>query len=217
MPARNKELDSHLGEIKDLYLQKGLYPREISHQFGCSIDSIRRRLKELGVFYNQVIPYTAYQESQMRALTDREKQIYLAAWIDTEGYIILKKYQTKKWGGIYRPEIGIRNTKAEPLNLLKEWFVGVLDRERNNHENHNDCYRLYFTQNKCRQLIPKILPFLTIKRQQAILLYEALKFLKQNKSLSGRNGEKSYLQLEQNTQSLVEISREISLLNHRGK
>lgn len=205
---RNKELDSHLDEIQELYL-KGLSCERISNKFGCTPGPILRRVRELDIVRNLDITFISEIESEIDQFTLREKQIILAAWIDTEGWVTL--YKRHKSG--YRASIGVCNTKEKAIDILHDWFGGLKVIDKPYHKNASPAYRLLFSEENCRRILSQILPFLILKRRHAELLYEALALHQYNRRLNHSGSDL----IAKNRTRLDEIYNELKILNARGK
>jgi len=93
---------------------------------------------------------------------------YLAGFIDGEGSL-----------GVYQsgPRICVSNTHLEVL----EWFIrvsgsGVIGKRTGSSQftATKQCYQLHWQANGCRQILPKIIPFMHEKKERAELLLEYL-------------------------------------------
>lgn len=109
---------------------------------------------------------------------------WIAGFIDGEGYIgISKGYtenknKTHEWSKErwvwYNPRINISNTDKESLEFILENFGGSAKVcKRKKYESNLRSLYTYEISNRedLRRIIPKLLPFLRIKKKQAQLVY----------------------------------------------
>ena len=158
----------------------------------------------------------------MEFQTDREKYIWLAAWIDTEGNISLQKRNDEKYRnrGSFFPYMAITNTDENVLPTLIEITKGKERWSRQQKNGWRDKYKLYMGPNRCRELLPQIIPFLVVKQKQGQLLLKALVLLRENMCLAGNRGiqkEVNRTQLKNNFDQLNAIYEEMKKLNRRGQ
>ena len=109
---------------------------------------------------------------------------YLAGFIDGEGCMMVArlKYATECKRGIrYAPVMNIANTHLPILQLIQLKFGGKI-REMGLKENPGN-YLLHFSVKEMKNIIPQILPYLIVKRDQAELFLE---FLKSRESYGAR-------------------------------
>ena len=97
---------------------------------------------------------------------------YLAGLLDGEGTISLTSKLRKYGYRYFQPRICITNTKIEMLNFCKDKFGGLIyiSAKANSVENRRTAYRWSLSGDKACLLLASILPFLTIKKQQAQLV-----------------------------------------------
>lgn len=153
--------------------------------------------------------------------TERERHIWLATWIDTEGNITLQKrdgsqYRNKSF---WLPWLYITNTSLPAILELQTVTGATMRTRKRAGTNWKDKYELYISPNKCRELLPRIRPFLVIKQRQADLMLEALELLRDNMRHSGGSGEvrvKNHEVIDRNFARLNEIHQELAVLNRRG-
>jgi len=141
-------------------------------------------------------------------LTD--KQIgYIAGIIDGEGTICLNKCVWKHRNEVYfRPFIKIANTNLEMLVSIQEMLgVGSIELERESIGKWKACHTLRFSANMIRSFLPAITDSLIIKKQQALLLAEFLKF-------SNRSNGRNFKSLNRDKYNFY--YEEIKRLNTRG-
>jgi hypothetical protein len=153
--------------------------------------------------------------------TEREKAIWLAAWIDAEGNISLQKREAHKVNrrGVWLPWIAISNTNLEVMQALSDASQGSIRVVRKATGKWRQTYNIYVSPNKCRKLLPLIRPFLVIKQRQADLMMEALDLLHDNLKATGGSGDirvSRHERVDRNVHRLGEIHQELTRLNQRG-
>ena len=106
---------------------------------------------------------------------------YLAGILDGEGCILIGKKNTKdsKRGISFRAYMAISNTHIPLLESIMVQFGGRITMCRA----IDKTYVLYFSTNEIRDLLPKLVPFLIIKRNQAEILLDFLQKMESNKFL----------------------------------
>ena len=117
-------------------------------------------------------------------MSDKTKWSYLAGLLDGEGHIIIRRSKTKNkryrkdgsfgvsHGVHYISTVGITNTNEKMMQWLKEHFGGNYYCKRSNEKQPTwkIAYDWYISNNKGKELLLLgVLPYLVIKRQQAIL------------------------------------------------
>ena len=148
----------------------------------------------------------------------KERFIYLAVWLDTEGSISLSKSKGYKDRTYWRPEIRFTNTNYEAIKLLADLTYGHIKVRKS--KKYKEAYDVKLPVKQCRELLPRIIPFLVIKYRQAILLREALDLLDADKHLTGGSGEwqqRSLMKVKANRERLREIFTDMKTLNRRRK
>lgn len=121
----------------------------------------------------------------MSNLTD--KQIgYIAGIIDGEGTICIAKCTwADRKESYFRPMIKIANTNLEMLTSIKDMLgCGSINLEQVKTDKWKACHTLRFSANMIRTFLPVIVDSLIIKKRQALLVIDFLKF--SNRS-NGRN------------------------------
>lgn len=139
-----------------------------------------------------------------------DKQIgYIAGIIDGEGTICLSKCTWKDRNEVYfRPFIKIANTNLDMSTYIQKTLgVGAIVLESIKTDKWRACYTLRFSANMIRTFLPAITDTLIIKRQQALLLTDFLKF-------SNRSNGRNYKSL--NHEKYNFYYEEIRRLNTRG-
>ena len=152
---------------------------------------------------------------------EREKHIWLATWIDTEGNITLQKRDGSQYHNksFWLPWMYITNTSLPVIVELQAVTGATMRTRKRAGTNWNDKYELYISPNKCRELLPSIRPFLVIKQRHADLMLEALALLRDNLRHSGGSGEarvENHEVVDRNFARLGEIHQELAALNRRG-
>lgn len=132
--------------------------------------------------------------------------MWVAGIFDCEGYFGVSHSRAPRTalGARWSPTMCVSNTSILFLKTIQE-RVGMgwmANQPANEATNARQSWRLHFKQNDMRILLPQIIPFLIIKKEQARLLLKALNIL----ALS--HGDK-YTELEQ-------IHDQICALNARG-
>lgn len=138
---------------------------------------------------------------------------WLGALIDGEGSIMLINRSRSRGQGFYwRPQVGIYNTDTRLMEALKD-RVGtgsVYAHTRTPKENQKKTsYRWNLNATQIRALLPSVLPWLILKKEQAELLLEACSLIEANKT--GRPPEEA-VRLR-----VAEIADTIKHLNRKGR
>ncbi|HKF39280.1 MAG TPA: hypothetical protein VKB35_20455 [Ktedonobacteraceae bacterium] len=151
--------------------------------------------------------------------TEREKYIWLAAWMDTEGNFSLQKRDGSQVRNqsYWLPFMNITNTDRGVIDALRDLTQAAITTVKRKEEHWRDRYVLYFSPQKCRLWIPRIYPFLVIKQRHAELMLEALKLLKDNQRWAGRGKSMYRERIDANFARLSLIHEELRELNARGK
>ena len=99
----------------------------------------------------------------------KEQLAYFAGLFDGEGCLIVGKYIVKSQRNLaYRGFMAVTNTHIPTLLHIKSLFGGkivVQGIERK-------CYSLAFSANEIRRVLPELLPYLIVKREQAEVILE---------------------------------------------
>lgn len=101
--------------------------------------------------------------------------MYLCGILDGEGWFSIRR--TKKNGELsasYMPSIGVANTDVRLMNWLKENFGGTIAKVNNFSTSlgTRQRYEWRLRVAEARELLPKIIPKLLLKGEQAKLLLE---------------------------------------------
>ena len=103
---------------------------------------------------------------------------WLAAVVDAEGSIIvsrIKQGPQVKRGYSFRATLSISNTNEDFLQHVKQIIgTGNLCRLPEHRKNWKDKFQYLANANTLRAILPEILPYLIIKREQAKLVLEFL-------------------------------------------
>jgi hypothetical protein len=105
---------------------------------------------------------------------NKTDKAYLAGLIDGEGHIGLYIVRKEKKG--FRPAIGIANTNLKVLEWVKSNYEGCLSTQRFIDTTRKTVYSWSIgSKSKCLRLLNDVLPYLRIKKEQAVLLIEYCK------------------------------------------
>jgi len=148
-------------------------------------------------------------------LSEREKAIYLACALDTEGWVGLAKIKDVRYSGDVRfqPIIDFVNTSEDWINLIAFLMDNhVYHQTLENRPNRRTCWRIISQNSKyLSTLLPKLIPFLIVKRKQAELLLEAMEILMSRRCVKGCKRGRLY------PNRMFDIKEEITKLNKKGK
>ena len=108
---------------------------------------------------------------------------YLAGLIDGEGCITMYAKKDKKAvnGYSFAPMIRIASKDWWFLEEVRKIFGGSLEHGGKSAFNRNQIYDLRFSSNECRAILPEIIPFLILKKQEATVLKDALDITKHHR------------------------------------
>lgn len=113
---------------------------------------------------------------------------YLAGFMDGEGSFSIVRCERSgnRSGFRYSPHSDVANTHRKVMDNLYMKFGGNIKISKRNQKNinHKDLYRLYFSPNKLREIIPNLLPYLIVKRRQAEICLQLLKINEQPSNYS---------------------------------
>lgn len=134
---------------------------------------------------------------------------YFAGFVDGEGTIGVYRARRKenRLGYRYQPALSIASTSYPALETLQRMCGNgrITQQTKPPVDHHKTGYRLQFSSNQIRLILPQLLPFLVIKKQQAEYVLEFLSLQK-----AGRNPSAGVMQRSE------ELSRSCKLLNVRG-
>lgn len=161
-------------EVIDMFQNQHMSTREIGEQFNCCQATIRKNLKQHGIKMRNCGPLSP---RTVKKLSETEAS-YLAGIIDGEGSIFMQKIRNAIDG--VSPLITVRNTDGKLAKYLISIGGGInWEKERFDKRfgtTGKPCFHWY-----CRRLldigyvIRKILPYLVIKREKALLILEEIK------------------------------------------
>jgi len=119
---------------------------------------------------------------------EESQWIWLAGIIDCDATISLSKVKAKTRSGIgWKPVVQFNQTSETFIKGIQE-TVGYGQVIKVNYAKPRKCQWVYVvTANPIRWVLPKIVPFLLKKKEQAILLLEALDLIKQHRSCHTHN------------------------------
>jgi len=146
---------------------------------------------------------------------DESKWVYLAGIIDTEGSIGLSRVKGhRKWcGRFYVPYVLIMNTNKEFIDfLVTNYGGGYHAKARQNGWGRKEIWGWKVRANLMREILPKVKPYLIIKKRQADFVLQALDIISEDKHLT-RECYKS--KLLENMAKLEELWKECRKLNYR--
>jgi hypothetical protein len=152
--------------------------------------------------------------------TEREKYIWLAAWIDTEGNICLRPRATliHRQGHTWDAWMLVTNTNRAVLDRVQQVAGGSIHIENRDCNRWKDRHILHIPPGRCRIILPLVRPFLLVKERQADLLLEALVLLRQNQVWASKARYKATVAhaLVENDTRLMTIHAQLTELNRRG-
>ena len=117
---------------------------------------------------------------------------YIAGIVDGEGYIGLSKFQGKVYGARYRNKYSyktrfvITNTDLPMLKLVQKNIGGRFDKRQRRAKHHKQGWNLVIPD--VQKVLPKLIPFLRIKKRKAQLVNLASKMLVERKRLNNQAG-----------------------------
>lgn len=113
----------------------------------------------------------------MKGLTS-EQLAYIAGLFDGEGTLVIGKYSAKSQKNLaYRGFMALANTHVPTLVYVKSLIGGKIVEQGIGKK----CYSLSLSANQIRAVLPEILPYLSIKKEQAKVM---LKFFERQASLN---------------------------------
>ena len=134
---------------------------------------------------------------------------YFAGFVDGEGTIGVYRALRKenRSGYRYQPTLSVANTNYPALETLQRMCGNgrISQTNKLHNEHHKMGFRLQFSSDQIRLILPQLVPYLVIKKSQAEYVLEFLAF-----RVKGRNPSQEY---QQRTE---ELARACKLLNARG-
>jgi hypothetical protein len=119
-----------------------------------------------------------------KTLKDKAISIqYLAGLIDGEGYVgirrCLKKEKGRKDQLEFKPTVVIANTNYNLMLMLKKTFYGSICKKNLGLKIlWKQSYSFEFNRTEIKEILPKLIPYLIIKKEQAILVMDLFKTYK---------------------------------------
>ncbi|MGI0036212.1 MAG: LAGLIDADG family homing endonuclease [Nitrososphaera sp.] len=132
---------------------------------------------------------------------------WLAGIIDGEGSIFISKTRVPEniRGFQYRAQMSITNTDEELImQVNKIANVGSIFRCRERRKEWKDRFIFSLNASGMRELLPRVIPYLVLKKRIAIKTIEFLSYMR-----AGKRGEYP--------QRVYELYEEIKFLNQKGK
>ena len=142
------------------------------------------------------------------------KWSYLACAIDTEGCVCIFKAKCKKAkeGVRFSTLLTISNTNLEWLEFLKLQYKlkCSICAQKSRRRNRKVCYRLSLSSNEIRRIIPRIKPYVKIKKQQLVLVVKLLSLLHERARTQNGHASREY------TKEFTHLWLECKKLNEKG-
>jgi hypothetical protein len=140
----------------------------------------------------------------------REELAYLAGIIDGEGsFMISLAHRSDCKGPVYVPCLSISNTSRKLVPWIRTRIGGSLSLSlRKRGERFRTCYNIQVYPSNLADLLPRIIPFLVVKREQAKTLSEFLE--------TTRHGAAAYHLTKQERQARLLLYARLKSLNHPG-
>lgn len=138
-----------------------------------------------------------------------EVDAWLAGLIDGEGSIMLVRRKSGHW----RPVVSIANTDLRLMEALQERIGGgrvYMHRLQPQHNHKRTSYTWRMTSAEMRIWLPRAMPWLVCKREQAELLLEALEIKAGQRPVVGR-------QSVRGTERMDGLALAIKTLNRKGR
>ena len=109
----------------------------------------------------------------------REEGAYLAGIIDGEGCLSVTSNLAS--GQRFIPYLSIVNTSEELMSRLHELIGGgSVQRKKGKKDYYKDCFVLTVRSNKLREILPLVIDFLIVKREQGQLVLSLLQLINQH-------------------------------------
>lgn len=140
-----------------------------------------------------------------------EEAAYVAGFIDGEGTIgIIRETRKEALAGFrYTAYFSVCSTDMNVLEAIRSMMGNgriISTHHKKAKPHHKDVFKLTLSPNQIRDVVPKILPYLIIKREQALLVLEFLDIKQGTNNYTNNNMEKQH--------SFWQKAR---FLNQRGK
>jgi hypothetical protein len=117
----------------------------------------------------------------------RDELIYLAGYLDGDGYFFIGKFKTKKGNDHFHTIINISSINKEIIEWVKQKF-GCSSWSQTRHrvgkirKNASIVYQVNVTGDKLTNILEKIIPFLRIKKAHAEIMLRMRQTYRRNKT-----------------------------------
>jgi hypothetical protein len=141
-------------------------------------------------------------------LMSKEEAAYVAGFIDGEGSIyMVKERRPENCSGFrYGTGLVVSQCHLGSLEAIRSMTRnGRIISEKKRMSHHKDIWKLSWTPNQMRHILPQLLPYLIVKHRQAVLALQMLSLVEGTNNY-GKN----------NTKEQHEIYEQIRALNKRG-
>ena len=150
-------------------------------------------------------------------MTDKEQLAYIAGLVDGEGSICIHRDASNKKRYVkYNLLVNVSNTDPRPLRLIQGLFGGsfFLTNRTVSREGKLPCWGINVSGPKAENLLRKILPYLIIKKEQAVLALEFRKYQTWGGGAKGTKSERKLRCLKKQSfkKDLTEIKRPTYLM-----
>jgi len=130
---------------------------------------------------------------QINFKTERERFIWLAAMIDSEGWFIIECHNVKRRSNkSYHAKFGLKIREKEILEIIKEICLnkGNIRKIEFDNPKWSTIYSYDLNTKTLEVILPLVYPFLIAKKNQAKILLEAMDILKELRISGGYRWEK---------------------------
>jgi len=120
---------------------------------------------------------------------------YIAGFFDGEGCVCILKVMEKYLARVrtrYILRIYISNTNLPILKNIQRLLGGYISERPNPPKNHLQVYSLTLNCNKAKEFLEKVLPYLIVKKEQAVLAIEFQSKMKKGKRTMSSSEQASY-------------------------
>jgi len=177
---------------------------------------ISEQKQEIGNYYKELISSYSLRginngkNCEYPTMNYDEAKIYVAAFMDGEGCIRIKKQKYKTVHG-YKPTyttyIVVANTNQLIINWIKDMFGGRIWCQNRKNEKWKPCYMWNISSTDAGNFLKMLLPYISLKREQALVCIEHQDFV-DAKGYKRMN--KEYMNQK------LENREKIRILNKRG-
>lgn len=116
-------------------------------------------------------------------MTEELELAYLAGFFDGEGTIIICKDKSRLGNVNYRLRVGASQVIPAPITMLQDKFGGLTQIHKKSSLSHRDIFTWQLHSQKAKEFLKCLLPYLTVKRDQAMF---AITWVDQNKKFKGK-------------------------------